>query len=118
APIAARNARITLVALGGALYIAYVIVIGGDFMEGRFFTAPILLAVLILIRQPRARLWWRIATVCAVVLGLSVHDAPLRVGKDYGKDDRGIQDDHQVGDERKFYYPHTGLLPADFSALY
>ncbi len=41
-----------LLALGGLLYLAYIVNIGGDFMSGRFFSSTLLLSVILLTRLP------------------------------------------------------------------
>lgn len=43
-----RSLKITALALGSILYLLYIVWIGGDFMSGRFFSAPLLISVLLL----------------------------------------------------------------------
>jgi arabinofuranosyltransferase len=47
-----RERKEVLLAIGGSLYLLYIINIGGDFMSGRFFSSPLLLAAILLTRLP------------------------------------------------------------------
>ncbi len=112
AAVARRRWRHLPLLAGVALYLAYVVKIGGDFMSGRFLTAPLLCAIASLARHP---LDWRrpgvrVALVAALVLGLAPGHAPLRTGPRFGADGPLPIDAHGVADERRFYYPDTGLL--------
>jgi arabinofuranosyltransferase len=50
-----RSRASLIVGLGLMLYVAYVVRIGGDFMAGRFFTAPLIVAIVWLSTGPFAR---------------------------------------------------------------
>ena len=65
-----RKPRRVCVAAGIALYLLYVVRIGGDFMSGRYLTAPLLAAVGVLVSVPWSadRAWAAAAAV--VLLGL------------------------------------------------
>jgi arabinofuranosyltransferase len=88
-------------AIGQALYLLYVVWIGGDFMSGRFLAAPLLAGagVLALWPAPRARLWpWAIpATI--VLFGLASPMAPYRSGPRFGEQ-RVFKEFHGITDER------------------
>ena len=108
-----REAR--LLAAGAALYIAFVVWIGGDFMSGRFLTAPLVLALGALglqaphIRLPRRRL---VEALCLVGLGgyaLLWPASPLHARTDYGAN-RAVMGASGIADERAYYYPTTGAL--------
>ena len=60
------------VVIGTVLYILYVISIGGGFMSGRFFSAPLLAAVAILVSRPwrLGRVGWAVAFAPVLLLGL------------------------------------------------
>jgi len=102
--------RVSSRALAGgiALYLVYVVSIGGDFMAGRFFAAPFFAAVLILTRMVEAdrRTW--IATVSAcVVLGAVSARMPLMSDSrdlEHGEKHSGIVD------ERAFYFKARSLV--------
>lgn len=112
-PFIIRQRRCMPVSVGIALYLVYVVAVGADFMAGRFLTAPLLCAVVVLSRSPAARSPRALLIVLALVIitGLaSPHPPPLSTDR-YGANERYI-DAHGVGDERAFYYPATGLLLA------
>lgn len=118
--IAHRRSSLALAA-GILLYLAYVVEIGGDFMAGRFLTAPFLLAVLIFAHDPLpdrsspwltpfARFHWRHALVAALAFGaLTLNsrwlpDYPTLVGLM----------PHGIADERSYYVNSTGIFTIGF----
>ncbi len=99
------------VALGLALYLAYILYIGGDFMSGRFFSAPLLAAVSIL--AAAGPLSFRKAILLLLVLipvGLFSPRSPLLSDSEYGETDPRIINEHGIADERAWYYRWAGLL--------
>lgn len=99
--------------LGVLLYGAYIWKVGGDFMSGRFFTAPFLVSVLLLsVTLERARRrGWRALFAFALV---AIAAIPGRLGGIM--DEPAPKDRHQlivdgVADERRFY-PDYGLFRA------
>lgn len=111
APLFLRKLKFLLLALGLALYLVYIIKIGGDFMGGRFFAAPLFLAVCILVRSPMlAR--WKIALplgIATLTLTLLAPHAPFTTGSMFGNNVDGFKDGHGVGDERRFWYNNGSL---------
>jgi len=112
----ARQRPQVLPVAGMLLYLAYVAAIGGSFMLGRYFAAPVLLAVIAL-AQPGgllARLDARrtlALSAALLVLGWLAPYPTLASGSDFGA--TGAPRRHaSVSDERFFYYAHNGLLPA------
>ncbi len=113
--VAARRAATLAVAAGVALYLIYIVRIGGDFMSGRFLAAPLLVAVALLVvlvndslrRRPR-----RVAPLALAVLALGLlgHAPYWLAGRPAGDDARR---DGDIADERAYYAPHTGLLTRD-----
>jgi len=100
APFVVRDAPGRVLAIGAALYVAYVVRVGGDFMAGRFLTAPMLVGLVLLARLPldRPRAWGVAAVL--VALSMSTPSSPLNaiVEVEYGRlNDRGIVD------ERMYY---------------
>jgi arabinofuranosyltransferase len=101
--------RCRMLAIGVLLYCGYVVKVGGDFMAGRFYTPPFVVAVAILAR------WWREMAQMQVLVAVPVsavlmllpgtpaffhspeHDEPPQ------EHNRGIVD------ERLFYYWNQGL---------
>lgn len=97
-----------LLGLGIVLYIAYIIVIGGDFMSGRFFAPPGFLALCMLARIPSPPwLFKRIQLVILVAVAIIAGLLIMRVMEppSFTIPSNGI------ADERRFYYSHNGLIP-------
>ncbi|MEY3014753.1 MAG: hypothetical protein RIT45_3488 [Pseudomonadota bacterium] len=136
-----RPTRLRLaLAAGVALHLLYVVKIGGDFMSGRFLTAPLVLAALLLVQtRPadagtdastdaeaadpgRLRLppvWPRLVWALPL-LGVLNPDGPLanppyaagRIDLEQAVARYRTPDDHGICDERAFYYPTTALALA------
>ncbi len=103
--------RERLLALGSLLYLGYVLSIGGDFMSGRFFTASLLVSVLLLMRLLRdASTRWKCAAFGAVIV-LGLFAKPPTFILDLNQP-RFTEHDLVTGinDERAFYYPISGLM--------
>jgi arabinofuranosyltransferase len=112
-----RDGRLGSLAVGIILYLVYVLSIGGDFMSGRFFTAPLVVAVFLLARVevPRLPALVPLGACAALALSFLGTQAPLLSGDTFGEsaEDRNrgqFSLDHGISDERAFYYPATGLL--------
>ena len=108
-PVMLRQPRLWALVGGAWLYVGYVVSVGGDFMAGRFLSAPLLLAVVVWARLPMERLR-TMAAPLATLTGLCIfaHFSPL------GRD-RGLSGDLGKGsgivDERQIYYHQRGLMP-------
>ncbi|MEA4910265.1 MAG: hypothetical protein VB089_21770 [Anaerolineaceae bacterium] len=109
---AGRRQRASAVGLGVLLYLAYVVKIGGDFMSGRFLSAPLVCAVAILGQldfrhtRPGVR---GLAFAGVLALGLAAPTPtfllqPLRAAP--------LVDAHGIADERAWYFPDAGLINA------
>lgn len=101
-------------ALGLLAYLLYIVKIGGDFMSGRFLTAPLLTAVILLTQAKLPINKWSGATAVLLILSLGLlgKEPPPLSGPDFGRrphDTDNIRDGH-IADERLYYYPYTGLL--------
>jgi arabinofuranosyltransferase len=87
--------------------------IGGDFMSGRFITAPFLCALCLIARHSWSwpRTGW--IAVGAGIAGLTLlTPAPSLIsGVDF-RPAPGPADDHGISDVRRYYYPNAGLLRA------
>jgi arabinofuranosyltransferase len=94
------------IALGVWLYIAYVVGIGGDFMSGRFFAAPLLVAAILIARSAIHRT--AASTLAVLLAGLALFsiDSTLLSGAAYTN--RVIGSDG-ISDERGFYFKDFGL---------
>ena len=118
-PLVGRAWRKLPLAAGCLLYLAYIVRVGGDFMSGRFLTAPLFLAVAVWATTTwwsgtRPRLAQGLLLVACLGVGLTTPYTPLRAPGGTSADDdpavwvRG----RSITDERANYYPVTGLLPA------
>jgi arabinofuranosyltransferase len=102
--------------IGIVLYIVYLVWVGGDFMSGRFLSAPLLCAVVQLLDAAPNDFGMHWAGAMAVVwlTGFLPGWPSNFSGADYGrsiKPDENIRESH-VNDDRRYYYPETGLLTA------
>ncbi len=111
APFVLRARAVQPLALGLVLYLLYIFKIGGDFMSGRFFAAPLLLAVAILARLDLRLPAHGVLGVGGLIalLGLGVRQPTITSDQDFGEARDGLFD-RGVADERAFYFPHSGLL--------
>jgi arabinofuranosyltransferase len=104
------------VSLGVLLYLLYVVAIGGDFMAGRFLTAPLLVSSIVIVvtaQQTLAPPKRIAAIVTALALGFIATHPTVLSDAGYGANPQTqpiwISG---VADERAYYYPSTGLLHA------
>jgi arabinofuranosyltransferase len=104
------------VPLGILVYLVYVVRVGGDFMSGRFLTAPFLLSVMWLSRShvPEFRGAWTWAMAVVWIVGLSAPRPTVLSSGSYGADIEPAKVIAPTGitDERRYYYPQSGLLTA------
>ena len=109
--IAAVRRRHGAIALGVALYLLYVLRIGGDFMSGRFFSAPFVLSLAIVAREVsrRPRALGLALAAAIVVLGLLPAGSPLTSGPAFGRDKQVLIDPYGIADERAYYFRRSGL---------
>jgi arabinofuranosyltransferase len=108
---------------GVVLSCLYVVRVGGDFMYGRFLVAPFFMSLLIL--QPltaRLSLAGGIVTAATILtIGLTAPYQPsLLAGMRFGARDPANKNlaVHGIHDERRWYYPQTGLLRQEPGALH
>ncbi len=96
-------------ALGVLLYLAYVLRIGGDYMSGRFFSAPLIVAAGLLANHPRLRKpTIRVGAVVIVCLALMAPNPTLLCGRDYHR--QRLRSADRIDDERGYRHLHAGLL--------
>jgi arabinofuranosyltransferase len=102
------SGAIVAAALSG--YMMYVVTIGGDFMSGRFFSAPFLVALMLLARTPWPKsLPGRLVPLAAAaVLGLSVERPTVLSDGSYQTSWREIISPTGIADERGFYFQSMG----------
>jgi arabinofuranosyltransferase len=111
-----RNLRRISVAVGTGLYLAYILYIGGDFMSGRYFSLPLLVAVILLSTfELKSFIAFTGASVVIVTVGLLPFFTMIERRPTYGQnreDNRAFFDAHRIADERLVYKDRTGLLIA------
>ena len=106
--------RMRPLAFGLLLYVLYIGSAGGDYMGGRLFSAPFVLAVAMLALNIRLRWWWNAPAWIAVTLALGLHRGWI------------VKDVHphaelRMMSQHAWMYPFTGWLAetrrADFSNM-
>jgi arabinofuranosyltransferase len=99
-------------AAGIILYLAYTVWIGGDFMSGRFITAPFLCGLCLIARHSWSwpRTGWIAAGAAIAGLALLTPAPSLISGADFRPPPGPAADDHGISDVRRYYYPNAGLL--------
>ena len=114
APFVLGQRKLYPVVMGVFMYLLYVVRIGGDFMSGRFFTAPFLVAVIILLvgNVNLSRRVWGGLVFAVFIFSIQWERSPLWSDAGYA-DVVGNQVIRQsIADERGYYYDTAGLLNA------
>lgn len=101
-----------MLALGGVLYLVYIVNVGGDFMSGRFLTTPLLIAIILLSRIEFPVAAFGIIAISLMLLGI-IKSGNTLFG-DLSFDEVGIPESG-ITDERGFYFQMTGLFTANES---
>lgn len=111
-----RDVGSIALAAGLLLQTALILRVGGDFMSGRFLSAPFVCAALFLGQQWGPRLARRPlaaggAAVAMMAISISVPESPLRVWtpEPLVPEMFALPQYHGIIDERRFYFPFTGL---------
>ncbi|MBV9613963.1 MAG: hypothetical protein JO031_00735, partial [Ktedonobacteraceae bacterium] len=107
--VASRDRRSIPLVIGMALYVAYVAKVGGDFMAGRFLTPPLLMAVILLVRNipSSAKTLWATIFIVVIFLGFFVPNSRwyvINTSNIRAEDARGVADEHA------YYAKATGLI--------
>jgi hypothetical protein len=103
------------ISLGIVLYLCFVLSIGGDFMTGRFFTAPLLLATIQIARVALSPIKVLIAVSLILAAGLVNVNQTLLTGRGYSN---AAITTTGIGDERGFYYQAQGLLTGESDGIF
>ena len=113
APFVTRDRRLWPLAFGVVLHLVYVVKIGGDYMLGRFLTAPMFLAMICLARVRKLRLV-EYATAAAVVvgIGLSADPSTLVLNGDDGLTMNEARHPRRVHDIHRMLWDSASLLAA------
>ena len=109
-----REAKYLFISLGIAMYFAYIIYIGGDFMLGRHFTVLFLMSVIMIldiienasvndVKKKRYENNYILAMVTALILTISLKPitGQYLYGNNYGTN---------ISDEREGYFRYTSLF--------
>jgi len=129
-PFFLKSRRLLPISAGIVLYLIYILKIGGDFMIGRFFAVPILVAVCLISQLDLALIhrWRYLPYVAVLIMGLTSDNCPVLSGSDYGRQNKFPHEmvtQRGIVDERAVYYQKFGLLhyppeahaPAPFNPL-
>jgi len=123
-PIASKNKTLLPITIGITLYIIYILNIGGDFMGGRFLSAPFLCSVIIIskmnFKSLRIRRTQIAIILTVIILGLISPKPTIFSTANYGIGPKIIKAFrfgpyvvnmyHGITDQRMWYYEFTGLL--------
>jgi arabinofuranosyltransferase len=100
-----KNWKLFCLYVGIFLYIAYIVKIGGDFMGGRFLTAPLILAVAILANQLTTKRIQLVSLCVVVLLGVFSFRSPLWTSNAVlYLPNYPISDRNDVTDQRMHYF--------------
>lgn len=100
-------------AIGILLYLIYIVSVGGDFMSGRFFSVPFLIAVLLIINTPLPK--QTLLYLSLGIFGLSLFQPlhPIHIRPSYFEDRKPhVQEiyPHGIVDEKGFAWERSGCL--------
>jgi arabinofuranosyltransferase len=110
-----RDAQRLWLLLGALAYVAYVVWIGGDFMNGRFLSAPFVLAVACFASSDwlRAREAHAAAALLAVALAYAGRAPPPFTGANYGfRPGESEVNRYGLHDERRMFFRVSSLRNA------
>jgi arabinofuranosyltransferase len=113
AAFASRKKQNMAVAAGMALYMLYIVKVGGDFMSGRFFSCLVPCGAILLVESITIKpLTAAIMTCVVVFVALFAPFPPIVSWGDFGSNAVYAIDKDGISDERRFFYPTCGLLRA------
>jgi arabinofuranosyltransferase len=105
-----------IVPAGLALYLGYILAIGGDFMSGRLLAGSLLYSVIELSALPIEEFGavWAVSMGFVWVVGLSAPRPAVLTNASFGADvtREELLQPNGIQEERRYYYPSTGLLTA------
>ncbi len=105
----ARRGAPRALAAGVILGLLYVIHIGGDFMSGRFLTAPFVVALALLVSIPWRPAWLAGLAGLALLAGAPTFRRLAADNPAHASYSLRYLDAHAICDERPFYLGRTGL---------
>lgn len=105
-----KNPKMLFVTLGIAMYLVYIIYIGGDFMLGRHFLSLLWTALFLMFMPVEGR--QNIPFFCSVVLTAFFYAVLLIPAVQQSYDDYVKENSPcWYADEQEYYYKNTGLIP-------
>ncbi len=111
-----KNMQRISIAIGIGLYLCYILYIGGDFMSGRYFSLPLIIAVILLSSfELKSFRMFGASLVFALAIGLLPFVTMIERRPTYGinrENNLVFIDSHKIADERRIYAERTGLLAA------
>ena len=105
-----RRLKTTVPLMGVALYLIYIVRIGGDFMRGRYFTAPLFMVMLVLVMVDVDRLKPRLAFKAVIAGALALLLFQNGVGMVYGSTSLNKIEPYWINDDKTTYFARTSLL--------
>jgi len=112
-PFLIKEKRLIPIVLGIIFYLIFILQMGGDYMSGRFFSAPLLIAV-ILISQYDFKSFKRIPLLIlssiVIVAGVMTSFTPLVSVEFFNSEPPSVNHGNGVFDDHLYYYNETGLL--------
>lgn len=109
ASVVLRQRQVWVVAAGIGLYFAYVLRVGGDFMSGRFFAAPLFCAAIAASRFDDALTGLSTGAISTAIVGFGLL-ASMPTVLSGATPPRAWILPSGIVDERLYYYHQTGLL--------
>lgn len=114
--LSSKKLRRIATAIGISLYLCYILYIGGDFMSGRYFSLPFLIAVILLSTfELKSLTLFGSSLAVILVIGLLPFVTTIERRPTYGENRENnvvFFDSHKIADERLVYADRTGLLIA------
>lgn len=96
--------------MGMLLYLIYIIWIGGDFMAGRFFYLPVLVAAILLAEAMPKQKMWLFAGGTVLALGILNTSSPYYAWAKARPANTALLDAHEIADERAWYQEKSALI--------
>lgn len=111
-----REKRAVVTYVGVALYLVYLVSIGGDFMTGRFLAAPFVVSISLISRfQEFSRPIVFAALLIIAVLGISSTHSPIfGLISPHVENLQVLKDENGISDEKLVYFERSGLVVNGF----
>lgn len=104
-----KEKRVISIVIGIILYILYILRIGGDFMAGRFFAAPLLVSI-ILISQVKFNSYKIAFPLIVIIFIVGITNPANNLESDQSYENHVKSPSSGIADERGFYFKRTGFL--------